>query len=79
MNNIVTSLNVNQNDDGTASIKYTVAFPGTNHICYGNFVATKQEAATAFSGTTTTDMWSGFKSLILTRLKTESTNALGSK
>lgn len=26
---------------------------------------------------TSTDMWAGFKQLVLTRLKTEATNALG--
>lgn len=76
MNNIVTSLDVKQNSDGTTHIKYTVGFQGTNHICYGEFDSTKDEATTAFKNATTNDMWLGFEQLILTRLKDEATNAL---
>uniref|UniRef100_UPI00403F5B63 hypothetical protein n=1 Tax=Lentilactobacillus hilgardii TaxID=1588 RepID=UPI00403F5B63 len=78
MDNIVTSLDVQQNQDNTTHVKYTVSFQGTNHICYGEFDATTSESTTAFAGSTTTDMWNGFKNLVLTRLKDEATNALTS-
>lgn len=78
MNNVNISLNIQQNNDGTAHIKYTVAFQGTNHICYGDFDTTVDEANEAFKNATTTDMWNGFKNLVLTRLKDEATNALTS-
>lgn len=76
MNNIITSLDVKQNSDGTAYVKYSISFEGTNHVCYGDFNATEEESSTAFKGATTADMWNGFKKLILTRLNTESANAL---
>lgn len=74
---MITSLDVKQNDNGTTHVKYTVSFTGTSHICYGDFDATSEEATNAFKATTSTDMWAGFKKLVLTRLKTEATNALG--
>ncbi|TYA97384.1 hypothetical protein FXE12_11590 [Lactobacillus sp. SL9-6] len=74
---MITSLDVKQNDNGTTHIKYTVSFTGTSHICYGDFDATSDESASAFKAMTNTDMWAGFKQLVLTRLKTEATNALG--
>ncbi|MGY0229489.1 hypothetical protein [Levilactobacillus brevis] len=74
---MITSLDVKQNENGTTHVKYTVSFTGTNHLCYGDFDATSDEAATAFKGMTSTDMWAGFKELILTRLRDETTNALG--
>lgn len=77
MDNIVTSLDVQQNQDSTTHIKYTVTFSGTNHLCYGSFDATADETTTAFKNASATDMWSGFKELVLTRLKDEATNALG--
>lgn len=73
---MITSLDVKQNSDNTTHVVYTVVFSGTNHQCYGNFDATTDEASTAFSGATKTDMWAGFKQLVLTRLQTEATNAL---
>lgn len=73
---MITSLDVKQNSDNTTHVVYTVVFSGTNHQCYGNFDATTDEASTAFSGATKTDMWAGFKQLALTRLQTEATNAL---
>ena len=78
MNNIVTSLEVQQNQDNTTHIKYTVTFSGTNHLCYGSFDATTDETTAAFKNASTTDMWNGFKELVLTRLKDEATNALNS-
>ena len=77
MNNIVTSLDVQQNSDKTTHVKYTVTFQGTNHICYGEFDTTEDEATNAFKGVTASDMWNGFETLVLTRLKDEATNALG--
>lgn len=74
---MITSLDVKQNSDNTTHVVYTVVFSGTNHQAYGNFDATSEEASTAFSGSTKEDMWAGFKQLVLTRLKTEATNALG--
>lgn len=78
MNNIVTSLDVKQNSDSTAHVKYTVSFQGTNHICYGEFDTTTDEATNAFKDASTSDMWLGFETLILTRLKNEATSALAS-
>lgn len=74
---MITSLDVKQNSDNTTHVVYTVVFSGTNHQAYGNFDATSEEASTAFSGSTKADMWAGFKTLVLNRLKTESTNAIG--
>lgn len=74
---MITSLDVKQNDNGTTHVKYTASFTGTSHICYGDFDATSEEATDAFKAMTNTDMWAGFKQLVLTRLKTEATNALG--
>jgi len=74
---MITSLDVKQNSDSTTHVVYTVVFSGTNHQAYGNFDATAEEASTAFSGSTKADMWAGFKQLVLNRLKTEATNALG--
>ena len=74
---MITSLDVKQNDNGTTHVKYTASFTGTSHICYGDFDATSEEATNAFKAMTNTDMWAGFKKLVLTRLKTEATNALG--
>ena len=45
---MITSLDVKQNENGTTHVKYTVSFTGTNHLCYGDFDATSDEAATAF-------------------------------
>lgn len=72
-----TSLDVKQNSDETTHVNYTLVFTGTSHQCYGAFDATKDEAATAFKGMTSSDMWAGFKTLILSRLKDEATSALG--
>lgn len=74
---MITSLDVRQNSDNTTHVAYTIVFNGTNHQAYGNFNTTADEASTAFSGSTKEDMWAGFKQLVLTRLKTEATNALG--
>jgi len=73
---MITSLDVKQNSDNTTHVVYTVVFSGTNHQAYGNFDTTADEAATAFSGSTKEDMWAGFKKLVLTRLQTESAQAL---
>ncbi|WP_407886058.1 hypothetical protein [Levilactobacillus sp. N40-8-2] len=73
---MITSLDVKQNTNNTTHVKYTVTFAGTNHLCYGDFDATADEATTAFKGMTSTDMWAGFKTLILTRLKDEATSAM---
>lgn len=73
---MITSLQVTPKDD-SSHVKYTVSFEGTNHIAYGEFDATATETTAAFKDATTTDSWSGFKQLVLTRLKTEATNALG--
>lgn len=78
MDNIVTSLDVQQNQDSTTHIKYTVTFSGTNHLCYGSFDATADETTNAFKNASATDIWNGFKKLVLTRLKDEATNALSS-
>lgn len=76
MNNVITSLDVKNNTDKTVDITYTANFTGTNHINYGSFTATVDEATAAFKGMTSTDMWAGFKTLILTRLKDEATSAM---
>lgn len=73
---MITSLDVKQNSDNTTHVVYTVVFSGTNHQAYGNFDTTADEASTAFSGSTKEDMWAGFKKLVLTRLQTESSQAL---
>ncbi|QBJ03764.1 hypothetical protein ATCCB_0071 [Lactobacillus phage ATCCB] len=73
---MITSLDVKQNSDNTTHVVYTVVFSGTNHQAYGNFDTTGDEAATAFAGSTKEDMWAGFKKLVLTRLQTESAQAL---
>lgn len=76
---MITSLDVKQNKDETTHIKYTASFEGTNHICYGEFDANKEEATTAFSGMSASDMWAGFKKLIFTRLNKEAENSLSEK
>jgi len=73
---MITSLDVKQNIDNTTHVAYTFVFNGTNHQAYGNFNTTADEASTAFSGSTKDDMWAGFKKLVLTRLQTESAQAL---
>lgn len=73
---MITSIDVKQNTDKTTHISYSVSFNGTGHQCYGSFDATADEATAAFKGMTSADMWTGFKKLVLTRLKDEATSAM---
>ncbi|MDT6981708.1 hypothetical protein [Levilactobacillus zymae] len=73
LNSLFTSLNT----DGSTHIKYTYTFTKTQHIIYGEFDASQEDTAKAQQAAKDTDSWAGFKQLVLTRLKTEATNALG--
>ena len=73
LNSLFTSLNT----DGSTHIKYTYTFTKTQHIIYGEFDASEADTTKAQQVATGTDSWVGFKQLLLTRLKTEATNALG--
>lgn len=73
LNSLFTSLNT----DGSTHIKYTYTFTKTQHIIYGEFDASQADTTKAQQAATGTDSWAGFKQLVLTRLKTEATNALG--
>jgi len=72
LNSLFTSLNT----DGSTHIKYTYTFTKTQHIIYGEFDASEADTTKAQQAATSTDSWVGFKQLLLTRLKTEATNAL---
>ncbi|WP_367377314.1 hypothetical protein [Levilactobacillus cerevisiae] len=73
LNSLFTSLNT----DGSTHIKYTYTFTKTQHIVYGEFDASQADTTKAQQASTNTDSWAGFKQLVLIRLKTEATNALG--
>lgn len=73
LNSLFTSLNT----DGSTHIKYTYTFTKTQHIVYGEFDASQADTTKAQQASTNTDSWAGFKKLVLTRFKTEATNALG--
>jgi len=73
LNSLFTSLNT----DGSTHIKYTYTFTKTQHIIYGEFDASQADTTKAQQEAKGTDSWAGFKQLLLTRLKTEATNALG--
>ena len=73
LNSLFTSLNT----DGSTHIKYTYTFTKTQHVFYGEFDASQSDTTKSQQAATGTDSWAGFKQLVLTRLKTEATNALG--
>lgn len=73
---MITGLEVKQNENNTTRLKYTATFDGTSSSCYGELDATAEETTEAFKGITSTDMWAGFRKLVLQRLKDEATNAL---
>ncbi|QMU09320.1 hypothetical protein H3M12_12245 (plasmid) [Levilactobacillus suantsaii] len=73
LNSLFTSLNT----DGSTHIKYTYTFTKMQHIIYGEFDASQEDTTKAQQAAKDTDSWAGFKQLVLTRLKTEATNALG--
>ena len=75
---MVTINNITPNN-GVSQIEYTVNFQATNHNLTGSFVATQEEVDNAFKDIEAGDVFAGVKKLVLTRLKTEAQNALGTK
>lgn len=72
-NTILSDVSTSSNIDGkTIHIKYTMTFPADSHVIYGGLDVDQDVATTAFKGATTTDMYAGFKTLILATLNRES-------
>lgn len=76
---MVTINNITPQQNNGSQIEYTVNFQATNHNITGSFVATQDEVDNAFKQQNNGDAFFGLKQLVLTRLQTEATNALGTK
>lgn len=75
---MVTINNITPQGNNT-QIEYTINFEGTNHNVSGALVSSQDEFDTAFKNVVNGDVFGGLKKLVLTRLQSESQNALNAQ